>query len=322
MITLLGDLFMSVETPADKAVFMLCEWTAGALVFGFIEGISADKSISTLAVYVVLAILFAIAGVIWPRLKTKLRARYANFVSRVEQIAGDYRYRTGAAFLLLGYFTASAGMYVHSLHNDLEMYITPRSITETQSERIRDYLSKHEAYAVSIRVVQHDQEAMEYAGQLFNAMRQTNWDVDPPNHDGPGYVRYPVTVMKPKANDVDADGKPLHKNTEDYLNARDAWLEMDLSNKISEQVNDNTGLCIDVEMAGQPTNPDPRYPTPDSIMRDAMHYAGIEVNCSGGSTDKGKYTMYLLVGHRPRSIGNQEPTLRKVGRWIETLGQR
>src|ERR1700678_2043243 len=101
---------MSVETPADKAVFMLCEWTAGGLIFGFIEGISADKSVSVLAVYAVLAILFAIGGVVWPRLKTKLRARYANSVSSVERLASDYRYRTGAAFLLLGYFTASAGM--------------------------------------------------------------------------------------------------------------------------------------------------------------------------------------------------------------------
>jgi hypothetical protein len=313
---------MSIETPADKAVFMLCEWTAGALIFGFIEGISATKPVGTLAIYAVLAILFAIAGVVWPRLKTKLRARYANFVLRIEQIAGDYRYKTGAAFLLLGYFTASAGMYVHSLRNDLDMYIRPRTISETQSERLRDYLSKHDAYAVSIKVVQHDQEAMEYAGRLFAAIRQTNWDLDPPNHDGPGYVRNPMTVKKPKANDADVDGKPLYKNTEDYLNARDAWLEMEMSSKMAEQVNDNTGLCIEVEVAGQPTNPDPRHPTPDSIMRDAMRYAGIDVNCGGGSANNREYTMYFLVGHRPRIIGNEEPTIRKIGRWIGNLGRQ
>ena len=132
----------------------------------------------------------------------------------------------------------------------------------------------------------------------------------------------PMTVKKPTANDVDPDGKRLYKNNEDYLDARDAWLETEMSNKLAEQANDNTGLCIEVEMPGQPTNPDPRHPTPDSIMQDAMRYAGIEVNCSGGSADKGNYTMYLLVGHRPRIIGNQEPTLSKIGRWIERLGQR
>jgi hypothetical protein len=175
---------------------------------------------------------------------------------------------------------------LRSLRSDLDAYVTPRTVSKEQTDKLRGYLSRHDAYAVSVRVVQHDQEAMEYAAQLFNAMRQTNWDINPPNHDGPGYIRFPMTASKPKPNDVDLDGKPLYRNNEDYLNVRDAWLEMEMSNKIAEQLNDNTGLCIEVEMAGQPTNPDPRHPTPDSILQDAMRYAGIEVNCSGGAADR------------------------------------
>jgi hypothetical protein len=321
MLTLLRDLFMSVETSADKAVFMLCEWTAGALIFGFIEGISTNKPIGTLSAYAALAILFAIAGVVWPRVKATLRVRYSKFVSRVEQIAGDYRYRTGAVFLLLGYFTASAGMYMHSLRSDIDMYITPRSITQTQSEKLRDYLSKYEANAVSVRVVQHDPEAMEYAAQLFNAMRQTNWDINPPNHSGPEYQHLETTQKEPKVRDLDANGKRLYKSTDEYVEAHDAWFETKISNKIAEQNYDATGLCVEVEMTGQPVNPDPRHPAPESILQDGLRYAGIEVNCSGGAYSRSKYAMYLLIGHRPHIIGNQEPVLRKIGRWIERLGQ-
>jgi len=246
------------------------------------------------------------------QMREGFRARISRIrqvhISRAQLLA-FMRIAAVAMLIILGIKTISL---VFVINDAFDEYIAPRRVTTEQAYKLKDYLSKREAYSVSIKVIRHDQEAMEYASQLFFAMTQTNWDVDPPNHDGPGYLELQPYVKRPSRGD--------YKTDDDYSNAHDEWIESEIRRHTDENMYDDYGLCLQVGIAGQPVNPDPRHPTPDTVLRDAMQYAGIEVNCGGGATNQGKYTMYFIVGHRPRVIGYQEPTFRKIGRWLEGLG--
>ncbi len=160
---------------------------------------------------------------------------------------------------------------------------------------------------------------MGYAGQLFFAMRQTNWDVDPPNHDGPGYIKLAPYVKRPKPDDIDANGKRLYKAPDEYADSHDNWVEAEIRRNIDEQTYEMAGLSINVDQPGQPTNPDPRHPTPGSILRDAMQYAGIEVNGSGGAYNKDKYSISIIVGHKQREALRQDSFRYKVVQWVQRL---
>jgi hypothetical protein len=145
---------------------------------------------------------------------------------------------------------------------------------------------------------------------------------------GTEYAQIPATVRKPMPSDLDAKGNPLYKSTGDYLQAHDAWQDSEITRRINEQLYEGYGLSIFIEETGQPVRPDKLHPTPEmkleeaqSILKDAMNYAGIEVNSSGSGYDRSKDALYILVGHRPREIGNQPPTLYKIGRWVEGLGR-
>jgi hypothetical protein len=135
-------------------------------------------------------------------------------------------------------------------------------------------------------------------------------------------IRLQPYQKKPTPIEVDKDGRGVYKTYDDYLNAHDEWIEAEIRRSIDENMYDDTGLSIQVDMAGQPVNPDPRHPTPDKILGDGMRSAGIEVTGSGGSADKGTYRVFLMIGHRPRVLGNQEPVKYKISRWIESLGQQ
>jgi hypothetical protein len=59
---------------------------------------------------------------------------------------------------------------------------------------------------------------------------------------------------------------------------------------------------------------------PKTTLQQALTAADITVTCAGGS-GAGEYKLYLLVGHRPLVVGDQEPLLSKVGRWIVSLSR-
>ena len=195
--------------------------------------------------------------------------------------------------------------------------LKPRIVTKEQSERLREYLSKYEPSSVSIQAILHDQEAIGYASQIFSAMRQTTWDVDPPNHDGPAFLRLQPYEKRPKPDDVDANGRRLYRNFDDYLNAHDEWIESEIRRKADEESYPLEGIQIYIESPGQPANPDPRHPRPETVLADAMNYSGIEVNGSGGSYNHQKYVLYIRVGHKPRGGGQQRASLRnKIVQWL------
>lgn len=211
---------------------------------------------------------------------------------------------------------------VFSLRTDFNTFIKPREVTSEQSYKLKDYLSKREAYAVNVEVVQNDQEAAEYAAQLFNALRDTNWDINPPNHDGPHSIRI-RRLPRPQFSDRGNDGKPLYHDINEFLKAHDAWIESEIDRTVSERTWPDVGLSIQVDMPGQPTNPDPRHPAPETILQDGLRYAGIEVNGGGGSADTGHYSVSLRIGHRPQKLGTnfEQSVFFRFGRWIMDLGR-
>lgn len=68
-------------------------------------------------------------------------------------------------------------------------------------------------------------------------------------------------------------------------------------------------------MTGLDNAPDRRNPSGElQPLVNALQKAGIQIN-GGGGQGVGEYKMFLLVGHRPVSIGR--PPLRyKVGQWV------
>lgn len=211
---------------------------------------------------------------------------------------------------------------VFSLRADFNKFILPRGVTAEQADKLKDYLSKREAYPVNVEVVQNDREATEYASQLFNALRQTNWDVDPPNHGGPDVIHIP-RLRRPEMGDLGRDGKPLYRNVDEFIKANNDWMESEIDRTITERMWPDLGLSIQVEIPGQPVNPDPKHPTADVVLQEAMRYAGIEVNGSGMSADRGTYKVSLRVGHRPLRMGTnlRQSIFFRMGRWIMDLGR-
>jgi hypothetical protein len=311
MLTHLRWPFMAGEIPSGEgSVFHFLDIFALGCGLEACAALFNGKSLWLVAGGVAGAVGFHLLGTKWPVIKLRLWPRLA---SGIEAIASNRSYRFGALALVVGYFAFAGLLYIHDLRSDLNAYAMPRTITEKQANRLRDYLSRYPVYAVTVRVVSHDQEALEYAAELANALKRTNWDAT-----GPSFIRTRRTLQEPKPGDVDSSGKPVYKNPYDYTDAKNAWLEQEIIKDIEDRTSDLTELCIDVELAGQPTNPDPRHPAPWTILRDALHYAGITSTCGGGQADTGTNRILLDVGHRPRILGDRETLPNKIRRLIRS----
>src|SRR5208337_816665 len=67
---------------------------------------------------------------------------------------------------------------IMTIQTAVDQYVLPRSLTKKQVDEIRDYLSHRKVYSVTVKANPLDGEALEYAGQLFNALRGTDWTVE------------------------------------------------------------------------------------------------------------------------------------------------
>ncbi len=172
---------MADDIPSgDRAVFAVFELFALAFAFeGAARLLDGKYAVGLLAVAV--SIFFFIAGLKWPYIKLKTGSRFAFAIDR---LANDSRYRLAAILLVGFYIGISSLLYVHSLRRDLDWYVMPRSISEKQADDLREYLSHREAHAVTVKVNSLDQEATEYAGQIFNALKKTDWDVTFSTYEG------------------------------------------------------------------------------------------------------------------------------------------
>lgn len=181
-----GFLVADVElSPSDRAMFNLLEGIALAFAFVGTERLFAGGSWWQTGGAWLLSLICSYAGVKWPYIKTKVGNR---FTSGIEHIASDSRYRVAVILLVVGYISFYLLFQLYLLRTDINTYVMPRSITEEQAERLKEYLNKSEAHAVNIKYVPNDQEAADYAGQVFNAFRESKWDTDPPNHTGPAML--------------------------------------------------------------------------------------------------------------------------------------
>jgi len=89
--------------------------------------------------------------------------------------------------------------------------------------------------------------------------------------------------------------------------------------EVSGQMNTlNDGLCID-ETGMNSLSRDPKH-DPERLLQDAFRSAHIEVNCGGGGGG-GDLKVFVLVGHRPLRIGQQQSQYLKFLHWLERLGR-
>ena len=278
-----GDL-----TSNDRAVFVFLDGLALASLFADVEWLTSGKPWPLATVFFVIAFVLALIAHNWSAIKPKFAKRLAGLTSRIERIAADYRYRTGSLFLaafIIGIIFLS---YMHSFRKDLDMYVMPRSVTTEQSSALQRTLFAAPSDAV-VKIVASvaDPEAMEYAGQLFNAIRAGGWN----------------TEFQP-VNPWDGDRRPYETMAFSKLS-----LALD------------QGLIIRTCLVGQPVNQDPKHPSPDALLGTAFQKAKIEVNGGGSAADCGQYMLYLEVGRRPRVIGEQLPALARLGDWIRNLSR-
>lgn len=64
---------------------------------------------------------------------------------------------------------------MNALRTDIDTYVMPRSVTQKQADDLREYLSHHDKYALTVKVNPLDAEAREYAAQLLNGLNRSDW---------------------------------------------------------------------------------------------------------------------------------------------------
>lgn len=164
MTSFLKDFVMPDELPSgDRAVYVFIEMIALGFVLVAITAL-------------VLAIVFFLVGIKWTSLKSRI---WPTWAERIDRAAGDYRFRYGLPLLLVGAAGIYTISYLQSLRNDLDMYVMPRVVTEKQAAALRTALSSNpNTWNVQLNICSNvgDREATEFAGQLFNAIRNGGWD--------------------------------------------------------------------------------------------------------------------------------------------------
>jgi hypothetical protein len=68
------------------------------------------------------------------------------------------------------------------LRSDLDSYVIPRNVIPWQADKLQSSLKGD--YAVAVKADPQDPEAMEYANQIFNAIRKTTWTAELSTADG------------------------------------------------------------------------------------------------------------------------------------------
>lgn len=92
------------------------------------------------------------------------------------------------ASLMGSLFIGYSSYQLMAINRDINMYVLPRSVSEQQVEAFRAYLALHEAHSVTVKVNPLDNEAREYWGQIFNALRRTSWHVQQSTFAGEPYT--------------------------------------------------------------------------------------------------------------------------------------
>ena len=160
----------------------------------------------------------------------------------------------------------------------------PRRVTPLQSSQLRKILSdSHPGISVDVISNPGDPEALEYAAQLMNALHGIGeWDSE-------------MVTVDPWGTDRSDLLEKHHLNN--------AYMHM------------ATGLVV--QDCSPAIGYDPKHPPAASLLTQALSKAQIEVN--GGTSSSGctQYSVALVVAPRPLKIGQQEPVLAKIARWLQ-----
>jgi len=190
------------------------------------------------------------------------------------------------AWAAVSIFVGHTVSQITATQEALKNYVIPRTVPEEQAAAIRKVLSAHESSVVDVVANVGDPEALEYAGQLSNAIKSGGWE-----------AKFgPVNPW---------DTSPYSARFGQVFNP--LWLALD------------RGIMIRVGYVGQRGNPDPRHPTPDELLFAAFKAANLEY---GGSltADQDKYSLIVEVGRRPTMINRSPSLFARLGRWLMDLG--
>lgn len=212
-----------------------------------------------------------------------------------------------AAIVMLMVLIINTVSLVFDLERDVNMYAMPRTVTESQKDQLISYLSKHDPYTVSILVVPNDQEARNYANQLYNALMQSNWNINPPDHGGPRAVTEPQHSPAPQPSEF--------KTLDEWSKAHDQWLRADLAHMRDEEESTIVGLCIWARDDGKGETPDPRRATPGQILAKVLG-----TDCTMGGLGNYTSSLSLVIGHRQLEIRKKTwlfPISQRIAKWLE-----
>lgn len=263
---LFGGLLMddSNSPLGDKAIFAIGEGFGLALMFYAVDH-------GAILAGVVGAGLMLL-GVFFPTIRRNAGPKASAFLDRL--VHNRKLWKTLSTLLVMaGAFWVLS--YVHQIRSDLDSYVLPRHLTEKQASAFEALLSKNKPFRVTVQVAVHDAEALQYAGEIFNAFKKSGWD---------------DAIFHPTETAVSEPPYTL-----------------------------NDGMCIEV-VGTNAGPPDPKH-DPAQLLGQAFQSAHIEANCGGG-IGAGNYEVFVAVGHRPLKIGDQEPILSKLGRWIERMSYK
>jgi hypothetical protein len=142
-----------------------------------------------------LALVTEAAAFKWPviALRAKSRAKLLVVVSvsvlvgvAVQRFLGrPWFVAVIAGMSVLGTYVVSASIaFVIRLRIDVDKYVMPRMITKQQADAIQKNVQGRGS-TVTVKVNSRDGEATQYAGQLFNVLRKTAWNVEMSTEDAP-----------------------------------------------------------------------------------------------------------------------------------------
>jgi hypothetical protein len=270
--------FVSGEIPSGHgSVFHFLDIFALGCGLEALAGLHKGDPLWEVAAWVAGALGFHLLGTKWSALEKRMTPRLAAWF---HSIGNDNSYRIWALGVVVSYFAIGASLYVYQLRSDLDTYVMPRTVTNEQAAIIRISLMRHPTETpINVFANEADSEAMQYAGQLYSAVKQGGWEA----HFG---------GINPWEPDL-----PNQKTTFGNL-----YLALD------------QGVNIMQGLVGQPENPDPRHPSTADVLIDTLHEAHIDTG-GGGTPNLGKYSVTILVCRRPLVL-RSESLWSQVRQWL------
>ena len=173
------------QVTAETVIFATCELFALAFAFDAVERWRGGEAWPQVIVSVSVALALILLGFFLPSLIKRIRA-VPLLTTVVLGIAALIAWRwtwIKAVDVLAIYGGLTLVVTVVRMRGDLDRHVMPRIVTTQQANAIQKNVRG--SGVVTVKVNPLDRESMEYANQLVNAIRQTNWNVDLVTADAP-----------------------------------------------------------------------------------------------------------------------------------------